>query len=326
MRIDYHRTLIADHVRNAALTAALAAVIVPGRTVVADIGTGTGLLGLIAARLGARKVYMYEVAAVGAVAAEIVRANRWAGGVCEVLGGDSRDMIDPPRADVVISETLGNYAFEEGIVATLGDAVARHLAPGGVVIPSAVTQSAAPVVTPRIHRELAVWDGVGDRLGLGPIDLGIARTMSANNAYVRPFDPADLLDGGRSAVAWDTVDVARSGASSSRKGEMTWRLPAGATVYGFAVWWTATLVPATATRPAIVLSTAPDAPRTHWEQLYFPLRDPVTATVGTSITLAIRSRTSAAAGTHLAWTAVHLDSSGRRLARYTFDLDKGYLP
>ena len=48
MRIEYHRTLIADKARNEALFAALERVIVKGKTVVADIGAGSGLLGLMA--------------------------------------------------------------------------------------------------------------------------------------------------------------------------------------------------------------------------------------------------------------------------------------
>jgi hypothetical protein len=42
MRIEYHRVLLADRVRNAALHAALRHAIVKGRTTVADIGAGTG--------------------------------------------------------------------------------------------------------------------------------------------------------------------------------------------------------------------------------------------------------------------------------------------
>ena len=72
MRIEYHRTLIADRVRNTALFAALQQVIVKGRTVVADIGAGTGLIGLMAARLGAKDVHLYELAEVAGVAAEIL--------------------------------------------------------------------------------------------------------------------------------------------------------------------------------------------------------------------------------------------------------------
>ena len=76
MRIEYHRTLIADRVRNEAFYAALKAVIVPGKTVVADIGAGTGLLGLMASKLGAKSVYLFETAAVASVAEKILKANR----------------------------------------------------------------------------------------------------------------------------------------------------------------------------------------------------------------------------------------------------------
>ena len=55
MRIEYHRTLLADRVRNAAFHAALEKVVVPGETTVADIGAGTGFLGFLAARLGATR-------------------------------------------------------------------------------------------------------------------------------------------------------------------------------------------------------------------------------------------------------------------------------
>jgi predicted RNA methylase len=69
MRIEYHRTLIADHVRNKAFHEPLSRVIKPGETTVADIGAGTGLLGLMASKLGAREVMLYEAAEVAGVAA-----------------------------------------------------------------------------------------------------------------------------------------------------------------------------------------------------------------------------------------------------------------
>ena len=53
MRIEYHRTLVADRVRVAAFHDALAGVIEKGQSVVVDIGTGTGILAMLAARLGA---------------------------------------------------------------------------------------------------------------------------------------------------------------------------------------------------------------------------------------------------------------------------------
>ena len=118
---------------------------------------------------------------------------------------------------------------------------------------------------------------------------------------------------------WDTVDLGTDG-RSSRKGEASWKLKAATTVYGFATWWSAELA------PGIALSTAPDAPRTHWEQLYFPLLQPIAAKAGDTIAVNLRSRTSAEAGTHVAWVATHRDAKGREAARQSLNLDKGFLP
>lgn len=312
MRIDYHRTLIADAVRNAALYAALKAVITPGETTVADIGAGSGLLGLMAAKLGARKVYLYETAEVGAVAERIVKANK--AKVCELFATHSLDMIDPPRADVVISETLGNYAFEEHMIETLTDARKRFLKPGGQLIPRCVTQFVCPVIAPRIHEELTVWDRAGFNL-----DLSIGRVMSLNNAYVRTLAPGELLGEGREAKVWDRCDFSKDG-KSNRKGEARFVLSRAAKVYGFATWWEADL------GSGIALSTSPLAPKTHWEQLYFPLLEPVSADAHDVVTVTLRSQTSQQGGTHLAWTAAHDDAKGKQRGRQSLDLDKGYIP
>jgi type I protein arginine methyltransferase len=312
MRIEYHRTLIADHVRNNAFYAALQSVIVPGKSVVADIGAGTGLLGLMASKLGAKSVYLFETAAVAGVAEKILKANRAKN--CHLIPCHSTEFTDRLQADVIVSETLGNYALEENIIDTLNDARKRFLKPGGTIIPSAISQYVAPVIAPRIDDELRAWQRIGNGL-----DLGVAQTMSFNNAYVRTLANDELLNGAKSAAVWDVVELTRE-AKSTRKGEAEWTIGKPQTVYGFACWWVADL------RPGPTLSTAPDAPRTHWEQLYFPLIQPIALKAGEKIAVTLRSRSSEEAGTHLAWTATHLDARGKQIGRQALDLDKGFLP
>lgn len=312
MRIEYHRTLIADKARNEALFAALERVIVKGKTVVADIGAGSGLLGLMASKLGAKEVHLYEAAEeVAAVAAGVLKQNRARN--CHLYPCRSTDMIDAPQVDVIISETLGNYALEENILETLADALERMLKPGGTVIPARIRQFACPVTSPRLAREMDAWRDVGHGLDLEP-----ARTMSVNNVYVRTLEPAELLDEGRAAKMWDDIDLTKP-QKGTRKGEMTWTLERDTWVYGFAYWWTAGL------GGELEISTAPDAPRTHWEQLYFPLDEPIPAKAGERILLSLRSRSSEETGTHLAWTAVHSDAAGKSLSRQAMDLDKGWI-
>ncbi|MDX2257838.1 MAG: 50S ribosomal protein L11 methyltransferase [Hyphomicrobiaceae bacterium] len=312
MRIEYHRTLIADEVRNEAFYRALKAVIVPGVTRLADIGAGSGILGLMAARLGAREVFFYESAEVGAVTEASIRATGLPG--CHLFACHSTEMDDPPKVDVIVTETLGNYAFEEDILTTLDDARRRMLKRGGTILPRRVRQFTSPVVAARLHDELSAWRRTGERYG---IDFRSAQAMSFNNAYVRGMKPGDLLPGG--TRQWDEVDLTAR-ASGKRKGSATWAITEPASIYGFAVWWEIEIA------DGITLSTAPDAPATHWEQLYFPVPRPMMVVSGETVELRLSSATSPEGGTNLAWQATHLAASGTVLARQTMDLDKGYLP
>jgi protein arginine N-methyltransferase 1 len=312
MRIEYHRTLLADRVRNAAFHAALASVIVKGKTTVADIGTGTGFLGFLAARLGARRVDMYEAAEIAAVARKLLRHNRLA--TCRIAELHSTEVANPDRVDVVVCETLGNYPFEENIIATLNDAHARFLEPGGVIIPRGVEQFACPVTAERLYRELAAWDEVGYGLDFAP-----AKAMTLNNIYVRWLEPSDLLDGGRAARAWDRVTFDRRN-KTTRAGEASWRMSTAVTIYGLALWWRADLA------DGISLSTGPLDPRTHWEQLYLPVLEPISLRSGQTLAARLRSTTSTEKGTNVTWALAVRDGAGRELARQALDLEKGYLP
>ena len=312
MRIEYHRTLLADRVRNAAFQAALQRVIVKGRTTVADIGAGTGFLGLLAAKLGAARVDLYEAAEIAGVARKLLRHNRLTN--CRIAEVHSSEVAAPERVGVVVCETLGNYPFEENIIATLNDARARFLEPGGIVIPQSVEQFVCPVVGERYYRDLTVWDEVGYGLDFTP-----ARTMSLNNIYVRWFEPADLLDRGAAAKAWDKVAFTRRN-KTTRTGEASWRMSRPTTIYGLALWWSAELV------PGVGLSTGPLDRRTHWEQLYLPALAPIEVKAGQTLGAHLRSTTSYERGTNVTWTLTIGDAAGREVLRQALDLEKGYLP
>lgn len=308
MLIEYHRTMLADRVRNAALHAALERVIVPGETTVADIGAGTGLIGFLARRLGAREAFLYEHADVMVLAERLAKTNRIRG--LHFFHEHSTNILDPVPVDVVVSETLGNFALEEFIIDTLEDA-RRFLKPGGIVIPGRLEQFVAPVTSDRFHRELCVWDEVG--FGL---DFDDAKRMGFNNLYVRQVTPDDLLDGMRSAQRWDRVDFSRRN-DRHRRGKVQWTPRAKATVYGFAVWWRCELV------PGVDISTAPDAPRTHWDQIYLPLLEPIALARGDALALRLDVLASLEQGIGVRWTAERVGADGK--TRQALDIGKGFL-
>lgn len=312
MRIEYHRTLLADRIRNDAFHTALKKMIVPGKSIVADIGCGTGFLGFMAAKLGAKKVFLLETAEIAALAKKLAKENGLRN--VEIVPAHSTEVEPPQRADIVVSETLGNYAFEENIIETLGDARDRYLEPGGVLIPGKVEQYMAPVVSTKLHSDLAIWDEVGYGL-----TFQSARTMGLNNIYVRWLEPRDLLDGGKTAILWDKVDFQKP-TKTARNGSGTWTVAETQTITGLALWWRAELV------PGITLGTGPEDPRTHWEQLYLPVLEPMSLDAGESLTAQVRSTTSYDKGTNVRWTLSVRDKKGKERATQAMDLNRGFLP
>src|SRR5512134_750769 len=263
MSIEFHRRMLADRVRHDAFRAALARTLRPGRSTVADIGAGTGVLAFFARELGAREVWLYDPGpALGL--AETVAARNGIDGL-HFVPERSLDVEDPPRVDVVVAEVLGNFAYEEDVLETLRDAQ-RFLRPGGTLIPASIEQRIAPVTSDRFERDLRSWRDVG--FGL---DWSDAERMTRNNMYVFAIEPKDLL--ADATLSWDSLDFGGQ-IASRRAGRVAWRLAEAREIFGFALWWDCTLA------PGVVLSTSPYAARTHWDQIYLPLLTPIAGAPG----------------------------------------------
>lgn len=141
-----HIRMLNDSVRSSRLIAAINAVVRPDDIVV-EAGTGTGVLAVAAARAGARHVYAIEAGHMASVARELARANGVAERVTVVEGWSSAVRL-PERGDVFVSETVGNAAFDEDLLATATDARQRLLKPGARMIPSSLSLNALPAMAP----------------------------------------------------------------------------------------------------------------------------------------------------------------------------------
>jgi len=141
-----HVEMLDDRVRTSAFLAALGEVVHP-EDVVVDIGTGTGVLAVGAARAGARHVYAVEATPLADHAREVVRANGLAERVTVVEGWSTRVTL-PERADVAVAEILGTEALEERVLPVLLDARKRLLTPDARLVPSAIRIYGLPVSIP----------------------------------------------------------------------------------------------------------------------------------------------------------------------------------
>ena len=154
---DDYRAMMDDAVRLDAYAAAITAVVRPG-DVVLDLGAGLGILSLLAARAGARKVYAVEMSDSAELARRIAALNGYEA-VIEIIEAHSLDVQLEERADVLLSETLGSFGLEENTLGFTIDARERLLNDDPRLIPRRLQSWLAPV-------ELGYFTIVGSNLQL----------------------------------------------------------------------------------------------------------------------------------------------------------------
>ena len=137
----WHFAMMDHHKRNEAYEAAIRRG-VRGKRVL-DIGTGSGLLALRAARAGAAKVTACEaVPLIGKMAREIIARNGYQDCIT-VVPKASMDMTVPrdmpERAQVLITETFASGLITEGVLPTVEHAHQHLLTPDATVIPASAS-------------------------------------------------------------------------------------------------------------------------------------------------------------------------------------------
>lgn len=225
--IQSHETLLADGARNRAFFRALKAVIRPGMHVL-DIGAGTGIWAVAAAMLGAARAVAVEmdpmlIRAIQALAEENGVAHR----VQAFAGHSSRLQFDK-EFDLVITETIGNLAFEEQIVPTIIDARSRFLKTGGILIPESVSLLAAPVHLPDRILPLGI-----------PIDAPFFHDLMLHSPVELEKKQTVFLSPERELIAVDLYSV--EAPPSLLDLSATWKIHGARRVNGFVTWAAARL-------------------------------------------------------------------------------------
>jgi SAM-dependent methyltransferase len=184
--IDEHRKYLVDGGRVTAYARAIAECVRSGDVVV-DLGSGTGILGLLACRAGARRVYSIEQTGMIEVARAICKANGFDDRV-SFLNRHSLHVDLPEKADVIVTDQVGYFGFDAGAVEVLADARERFLKPGGTIIPSRIDLSVAPVERADLAARVAFWDRPTEGF-----DLSAARPWAVNTCYVPVFSAEQVL-------------------------------------------------------------------------------------------------------------------------------------
>jgi len=221
-RLDVHWTMLNDDVRTITYaTFILSNPSVFRDAVVLDVGCGTGILSLFAARAGAKKVFAVDASKIADKAEEIVKASGYADVItyvrppeisqelpriltaCSIVRGKVESIQLPaeyPKVDVIISEWMGYALLYESMLDSVLHARDRFLKPNGGVMAPSQTRIVLALCDPEsvIKQRIGFWknvygfdmtcmlDGVYDE---GIVEVVPADTVLTTSAVVKVGPP-----------------------------------------------------------------------------------------------------------------------------------------
>jgi len=251
----WHFAMLNDQERNQAFYDAIEATDFTEKTVL-DIGTGSGLLAMWAARKGASHVYTCECnPLVAAKARDIIKLNGLESNIT-VITKLSTDLVPgtdlPGNIDVLISETVDCGFFGEGFGHSLLHARRELLAPEAKIIPQGVELYACLLSS----QEVANLNGVSDDIfGIDVSGFNKFRTVGYFPVRLNTWQHHLLSD----SVNFYCADF-QSELTFSKSCDLAFTAKMDSRAHGVVFWFKLRLI------DDICLSNDPRNYRSHWMQ------------------------------------------------------------
>ena len=250
------RSMVLDDHRNGFYRRALEQVIGP-ESVVMDLGAGLGILGFIAASLGAKKVLLVEPETNQAAARQIAAENGLENKV-EFIASTAEQLLSEVKVDVITSVFTGNFLLEEDLLPSLFRARDRFLKPAGSLIPDRAVMVVVPVSMNDFYdKHINQWAD-----GSQGIKHEAMLPLARNSLYFDSFGTGDFTPLATPkeirSLDFHTATVADC------HEEVSFRIRKQAQIEGFLCWFDARM-------GNEWLSTSPTAPKTHWSQVFMPV-------------------------------------------------------
>ncbi len=253
--IDYGDMILCEP-RMAIYDEALRRAVTPGCTVI-DLGAAFGVFALLACKYGAGRVIAIEPDPSIELLMPLAKANGCADRIT-VIRDISTNYAPETKADVIVSDCRGTMSLYQHHIATLADARARLLAPGGTLLPMRDTLRVALVRTPAYHRA-ATQPWLTNRYVLN-LSAGHRHAVNAERkAYLKPralmSQPQDLAILDYRTITEPNLDTTVE-LAATRAGQ----------VHGLLMWFDAEIA------DGLCYSNAPGQPELVYGQMFLPLQ------------------------------------------------------
>jgi len=241
--------------------------------IVLDVGCGTGILSMFAAKAGAKKVYGVEMSNIVESAKKIVKQNKL-DGVVEIIQGKVEEITLPvEKVDIIISEWMGYCLFYESMLDTVLYARDKWLDTNGMLFPDRATLFVS-AIEDRQYKEdkINFWDNVYG------FDMSCIRDVAVNEPLVDVVEAKQVVTSNCLVKEVDLYTVTKE--HLSFKSPFSLQVRRNDYIHAIIAFFN---VEFTKCHKRTGFSTAPDARYTHWKQTVFYLEDYITAKNGENL-------------------------------------------
>ena len=176
---DIHEEMLEDKVRTLSYKDAIEknAHIFKDK-IVLDIGCGTGVLSIFAARAGAKHVYGIDNADIAYSAREIVRKNKLSDKITIIKSMVEEAVLPVEKVDIIVSEWMGYFLLHESMLESVLYARDKWLKKDGYMLPDRFTMTIAALHDEVKSQKLRFWDDVYG------IDMSIIKPSAISRAEI----------------------------------------------------------------------------------------------------------------------------------------------
>ncbi|KAF7970694.1 hypothetical protein HWV62_23226 [Athelia sp. TMB] len=291
-----HEEMIKDSVRTGSYRAAIMnnGHLFKGKTVL-DVGCGTGILSMFAAKAGAKHVVGIDMSNIIDQAQKIIEANGFKdsmpnlacsfiytpltlfsplAAITLVKGKLEESELPIDKFDIIISEWMGYFLLYESMLDTVLLARDKYLKEGGLIFPDTATLYMAAIEDQDYKEEkINFWDNVYG------FDYSCIKDIALREPLV---DTVELK-----AVVTDPCLIKHIDLLTAKKEDLTFEAPFAlkATrndyVHAFLAWFDISFE---CTHKKVKFSTGPHSQYTHWKQTVFYTPTTMTLNEGDEIT------------------------------------------
>lgn len=243
--------------------------------VVLDVGCGTAILSMFAAKAGAKHVIGVDMSTIIFKAREIVEVNGLSDKITLLQGKMEEVELPYPKVDIIISEWMGYFLLYESMLDTVLYARDTYLNKDGLIFPDKATIFFAGIEDGEYKEEkIGFWDDV----------YGFNYTPLKATALSEPLvDNVELK-----AVVTDPESVLTLDLYTCTTADLAFNTPFKLKVkrddfiHALVSWFD---IDFTACHKPIRFSTGPHTKYTHWKQTVFYFEDVLTVQNGEEVEL-----------------------------------------